>query len=176
MESFIITEERCLCLSIRLTCPPSPKKPFRSSYSSDGDTVWVTLFVVPILTCLWPSWPFSLSHLRVPVSAKRADTHCQSFFPSKRPGGFPQDQRLQSADQFFPSLLPGTLRLGLSGDGEQRWVCDKSSSLFGSRPDGPPVTQESSLDTSRCPGHEEEVIDENYIRGKQTHENVSLVP
>lgn len=59
---------------------PHNRFAFLPLYSSVGDTVCMTLFVVPFSgTSFWPS---ALTHPWTPMSASQANTHCQSFLPS----------------------------------------------------------------------------------------------
>lgn len=89
-------------LKLRFKSATINSKVFLPLRSFDGDTVWMTLFVVPILACLLPFWPSLLTHLWVLMSASNINTHCQSFFSLEGLRAFPQDSPLQSANQFSP--------------------------------------------------------------------------
>lgn len=151
-------------------------KAFLPLYSFSSDTVCMTLFVVPILACLLPFWPSPLTNLWVPMSANRANTHCQSFFFVKKAGSVPSGL-MSPISQAVSPLLPNVpvymFHFGLPSDGK-RWrgerVCDNNWSCLVI------LTDNWWRRMFWCPSPEswtqKGLNDENYIIQKHTETSV----
>lgn len=146
-------------------CLLPPHMPFFLLHSSDGDTVCLTLFVVPILACLLPFWlsPTLSPTSQCPCLPTEQTFTVSHFFHQKGWERPPRtDVSNQTTNQFplscrMSQYTRTKLASQVTGHNGEERVADRQL-----------MTQDISLEMSWCPGHQNGLNDENYIMQKQT--------